>query len=116
MDGAYDHSRPSQLRGAHTLSDAEIGHLCRAAARDHDVLRLDVAMDEPTLVREVQSGGDLTPDRECLTDGKGGTLANQILQAATLDQLHHDIGQTLVVPDVVNGDDVGMRAKAGGKF
>ena len=59
---ADDQAGRGELRVALERGDAEVGQLGRAVAGDHDVARLDVAMDDPGLVGRLQRAGDLGAD------------------------------------------------------
>ena len=52
--------------GVGRLDQAEVGELGDAVGRDEDVVRLDVAMDQPLLVRPVQPLGHLHDQAHCL--------------------------------------------------
>jgi hypothetical protein len=53
------------------LGQTEIEHLDRAVHRSLDVVRLEVAVHDPLLVRLLQSLGDLAGDGDRLLDGRG---------------------------------------------
>ena len=50
--------------GVHQLRDAEVEQLRRAAGRDQDIGRLDVAMDDQVLMRVLDRGADLEEERQ----------------------------------------------------
>src|SRR5207245_2864167 len=83
---------------------------------DHNVLRLDVTVDQTPLVGEIQGRRHLRAYGKRLLHREGGALLDQVLEAAPLDEFHHDVVIVAVLADVVDIDDVGMRAEAGRKL
>ena len=89
------------------LGQSEIEHFDDSVRADHDVARLDVAMDDARRVGRRQRAGD--------GDGILQNVGHR--QAATGDQLlerlaghelhHHEVGSIRLV-DLVDGDDVGV--------
>ena len=64
-DGVRDREPIGLGIGRHQLGDTEVQHLRGDPARallQHDVIRLDVAMDEPRQMRGVEGVGDLSED------------------------------------------------------
>ena len=84
--------------------DAEVRDPGAALAVDEDVLRLQVAMDDPVLVRELRAGEDLADDLERLADRE--PAADQVLERCALDVLHRDEVPTVGLAAVVHADDV----------
>jgi len=41
---------------------------------------------------------------------------NHLFEVSTLHELHHDVVERIVLPNVVNSDDVGVCSQAGGEF
>src|SRR6185436_6367293 len=60
--------RPWRRGRPGNLGDAEIDNLDAAIARDHDVFRLEITVNDAALVRGRQSVGDLNGDVEELLD------------------------------------------------
>ena len=56
------HPGPSQLRAEDGLRDTEVAHHDLAGFLEHDVIRLDVAMDHPVFVGVAQSACRLHDD------------------------------------------------------
>ena len=89
------------------LGQPEIQHLHAAVARHHDVLRLQIAVDDPQRVRRRDPLGRLRGDieqpaqrqRPAVDDGPEGFA---------LHQLRDDVGLPVVLADIVDRDDVGM--------
>src|SRR4030095_13869979 len=89
------------------LGEPEVEHLDVAVRRQLDVRGLQVAMDDPLLVRRFERLGDLTRDRERLLDWQG-TLGDAILERGPLDQLEHQrLGRGRIL-DAVDRSDVRM--------
>ena len=101
------------LRHARVLGpegDAEIHQLrapLLALARDHDVLGLDVAMDDPALVRVVESLGHLRADIENLVGLERLFLLHRA-KRLPLDVGHDEEQVPLVVGEVVDRNDAGV--------
>ena len=100
-------ARPPELR------DAEVEDLDEAVPRHEQVLGLEVAVDDASLVRGRKAAHDL--------DGIVNGLASPqrargqpIPERLSLEQLRHDVGSAVVPPSVVDGDDVGVVECAGG--
>jgi hypothetical protein len=89
--------------------DPEIAELDDVVARDQDVRRLDVAVQDPLTVREGEARGDLgrVVDRDRFGDRT--LLAQDLGEALPVDQLHHDEIRLALAPEVVDVDDVGVR-------
>ena len=94
--------------GGERTGDPEVGDLHLAAAVQEDVLRLDVAVDEALLVREVEAVGDR--DRELDRSGRGqrALAGGELLQVLAGDVLEDDERPALVLAAVDHGDDVRM--------
>ena len=121
LRGAHDRAGLGHLRGA-VPRDPEVGHLQPRLVRlhllvggDEDVVRLDVAMDDPVAVREAEGLEELlgVPDRGVHRERAVGH--DQLLEAAALDHLHRDVVRPLGLAAVVDGDDVRVR-EAGGRL
>ena len=98
IGGRPDHQTGrGELRVALERGDAEVGQLGRAVAGDHDVARLDVAMDDPGLVGRLQRAGDLGADLGHPPDRQRAVGPDQVGQGRRVDQLHHDEGAAMVL-------------------
>ena len=78
---------PSQLR------QAEVQHLHHAVRAHLDVRRLQVAVDDPLLVRGLERLGDLFRDRQRIFNRDRAAI-DALRQVLPLDQLHHECVQT----------------------
>ena len=94
------------------LGQPEIQDLHVAAARDHDVVRLQIAVHQTGRVRRREAGGHLHRNLDCPRRGKRASL-DRAPQGVPADQLGSDPVDTVVATDVVNGDDVGVVERAG---
>ena len=102
--------------------DAEVGHLQPRlvgfdllVGRDEDVVRLDVAMDDPVPVREAERLEQLLGIGDRRFDRERAARHDQLLEAAALDHLHGDVVRALGLAAVVDGDDVRV-GEAGGRL
>src|SRR5205085_7794688 len=86
------------------LRDTEVPDLETAALGHEEVVRLHVAMNDPGVVRHLQSATSLDEVVESL--GEWHRPLHPLLQALALEQLHADVAVTRVQPDVVETDDV----------
>jgi len=89
------------------FGQAEVEHLHRAIRADLDVGGLQVAMDDPLLVRGFQRLGDLLRNGERLIDGNRAA-GDALRQVVALDEFHHDCGEVRGLLEAVNRRDVGM--------
>jgi hypothetical protein len=107
------HLRPL---GARLAGDAEIAHLHAlpslvgvvlarlVLAHEHQVVRLEIAMNDPHPVRLDQRPARVADDRERLALAEGPALAEDARDRAALDELHHHVMQPAVLVDL---DEVG---------
>ncbi len=94
--------------GPEHSSDAEVEHLQAARLVDHQVGRLDVAVNDRHPVRVAGRGGELFDPAQLVGLRDGRLAANQLRQRFALDVLHDDVRLRLVVAEVVHRDDVGV--------
>ncbi len=88
---------------------AEVGQVRDALLVEQDVLRLDVAVDDPRGVRGGQRARDPDADQRHPLRRQRALLGDDGLQRRPVDEIHHDVGPALVVlADVVDGHDVGV--------
>ena len=78
------------------------------AADDHQVSRLDVAVDDPAAVGIVEPGAGLDPDLGREPRLERALALQDLGSGAPLDELHDDVVAPLVDPGVVDLDDVGV--------
>jgi hypothetical protein len=97
-----------------SLGDAEIGQL-RVPIRIHQhVLRLDVAMHQPTSMGVVERRGDLAPKANDESRRQPPSAAYQALEVLPFDQLHDDVMRAVIGADVIDVDYVRV-SQAGGR-
>src|SRR5207302_4268131 len=94
--------------------DPEVGHLRLALSVQEDVLRLHVAVDEPVLVRERESAGDLDRQLERAAYGERPASIEELLQVLAVDVLEDDELAPLVLAAVDHRDDVRVREPGDG--
>ncbi len=91
----------------HRLGQPEVEHLDLSLRRDLDVGRLQVPMDDASLVGRLQGLGDLERDPEGLLD-RQGAAGDPLLQRLALDQLHDQEVDAVRLLHLVDAGDVGM--------
>jgi hypothetical protein len=89
------------------LGQAEVEHLHRAVLAYLDVGRLQVAVDDPLLVRRLERFGHLPGDRQRLLD-RDRSLADPVGERRPFDQFHHERGHARALLQPVDGGDVGV--------
>ena len=99
--------RTSQFR--HT----EVQDLHAAIAREEQVLGLQVAMDDATLVRGGESPGDLHGEVDGLPLWHGAA-PEPAAERLAFEQLRDDVGHAVLTADVVDDQEIGMVERAGG--
>jgi hypothetical protein len=88
------------------LGQPEIDHLHHAIGPQHDVFRLDVAMDDPRVVRRQQCAGDLSRDAARL--GCSDRAAHARPKRLPVDHLRRDVVMVAGGPDVIDDRDIRM--------
>ena len=89
------------------LGQAEVEDLDAPVPADEDVLRLQVAVDDPLVVR----GGEAVRDLDRVVEGlahREGRAREADAQALAFEQLRGEVRPAVVVADVEDGEDVGM--------
>ena len=92
------------------LGDAEVGDLHAPVGRDHEVLGLEVAVDDAVRLRVGEPGEQAF---EHAADLRQRHPADVRAQRAALDVLHRDVRRAVVLEVVVHGDDVRVRQRPG---
>ena len=75
-----------------------------ALAGEHDVLRLQITMDDAGLVRLCERIGQLTGDLKGFLQRQPST-SEQLPEGGAVDELHHDEELAVELPEVVDRDD-----------
>src|SRR5688572_11165418 len=89
------------------LRQAEVEDLDAALRRDSDVRRLEIAVDDPRLVRGFEAGRDLAADVERLVDRRG-TARHALGQVLARHELEREIQRVAVSVETVDLPDVRM--------
>ena len=109
VDGAQGLLGHGVLGSRHDAGDAEVSYFDAAVPQDHDVLGLDVPVDDPPAVGVAQGPDDLGDEVEGLPPVQAAVLFLHILfQGNAVDELHDDIVQVIPLAHVVDGNDVGV--------
>ena len=82
--------------------------------RDEDVRRLDVAMNNPGGMSDIQALDELRAQFQDFVAFEAPLFQKSRFECLSLDQFHHDEGLTRVFADFVNRTDVGMIQRGGG--
>src|SRR5205814_6438322 len=90
------------------LGQAEVEQLYHAVARDEDVLRLEVAMDDAARVRRREAVGDGRADLDGPPPRQRAAL-QEAAQRVALEQLRDDVGEVALLLELVEREDVRMR-------
>ena len=87
-------------------SQTKVRHFHHAVARDQQVRRLDVAVNNVLFVGVLQCSGDLLDDLDRTLDGRDAPSLHHLEQILTLDILHRDEQVTVSFTRIVHRDDV----------
>ena len=87
-------------------SDAEVHHLDVAIGLHHDVLRLDVAVDDVVTVGHGERLGNLGANLGNLLAVEGAVLLDAALEVGAAQVLHDDVVRVAVLAPVIDRDDV----------
>ena len=96
--------------GAGDLGDAEVeelgDHLAAGEAVEEDVARLDVAVDDPLVVRQREGAGHVADRRQHVERPEGAGALEDGVERVAREQLHHQEGRAVLgVADVEHVDD-----------
>ena len=89
--------------------NAEISDLDHVVIRDHDVLRLNIPVDDAVGMRVLQRLADLCGVVQRLRGTEHAVICHALLERLTLDELHDDIFRLAGVADIVDRDDIRLR-------
>ena len=89
-------------------SEPEVGQHDPTIARDHDVRRLDVAMDHADRVRSDEPTDDVLDQRHGLGLGEPGLHAEDLGERLTVDTLHGQVGDPVDHAELVGANHVAM--------
>ena len=109
VDGAQGLLGQGGLGGGGEPGDAEVGHLQAAVPQHHDVVGLDVPVDDAPAVGVGEGLHDLGDEVEGLPPGQlAPLLLHVLLEGDAVQQLHDDVVQLRRVGHVVHRHDVGV--------
>jgi hypothetical protein len=94
--------------------DAEVQDLDRAVPGQPDVGRLDVPVDDPHLVREVEPPADVHRHAGLLLDRETVDRHHRLAEVDALDVLHGDVVDALHLADLEDRHDVRVLQAGGG--
>ena len=93
------------------LGDTEVEHLRRRRCRDHHVLGLQIAVDDPRDVSGRERVDNFDRDAHARRDGARGRQPRA--ERLPADELHRDIGAMPVFADLIDGGHVRVRNPGG---
>ena len=116
MPGARRERRHRRVgrRALDQLREAEVEHLHAAVAGDHDVGRLDVAVDDAARVRGARARRRFCTRNSSAFAHRQRPVREQPVERRAIHQLHRDERDAVVFVDLVDRDDVGMVERGGG--
>ena len=94
--------------------NTKIGYLDAAVLENHNVVGLDIPVDNAPAVGVLQRLGDLGCKMQRLPPGKRPTLLHILLQRQSVDELHNDVVNIVGVIDVINRHNIGVREHGNG--
>ena len=97
-----------RLMSVSQTGDAEIGHLHTAIPQHHDILGLDVPVNDAAAVGMTEATHDLGDKMQRLPPVHMAAALHILLQCNTVDKLHDDIVNALRTGHVVNRHNIGM--------
>ena len=92
----------------HDLGEAEVGQLHLAVTRDHDVRRLDVAVQDIPRMRMVQRPRDVGNDPDRVANREPARALQVVVEAVAIDELHREVVQPVLFADGDAAHDVGV--------
>ena len=106
----HHHAGHGERTRAGELGNAEIGDPDVSTREEHDIRRLDVAMDDAVRMSVVERPRRRRDDAEDLAGRQRRSLARQQgVERLALDQFHHDVSDVRLFGKVENRNDIRMR-------
>ena len=96
------------ILGRADAGNAKISDLDAAVLEDHNIMGLNVPMDDATVMGMIQRTGDLHGEMQSLPPVEAGLLLKVLLQGDSFDELHDDKVCICRTGHIVNADDVGV--------
>ena len=109
----------------HQPRDAEVCNLHGAVFQHHNIVGLDIPVNNAPAVGVLQRLGDLDAEMEGLLPVQHAFFLHILLQRDSVDQFHHNIVRRLRGGNIVDGDDIrvaqhsnrlALRVKAAAEF
>ena len=88
--------------------NAKISHLNGSVLQKHDVLRLNIPVDDPLFMGALQCHQDLAGKMHCLLPTDGALLLDILLQGDAINELHDDILNLVAEADIINLHNIGV--------
>ena len=105
---AHDHVAALGAIPGRGFGQAEVGQLHAAVFFQHDVLRLDVAVDNAQRVRVRQAFSDARGDMQSFLQRQFAALLEQLIDVVAFHVLHGYVVRLAGLAEVVHGNDGGM--------
>ncbi|MBK8942042.1 MAG: hypothetical protein IPM79_31670 [Polyangiaceae bacterium] len=90
------------------MGDPEVGHDHPPAPRDHDVVGLDVSVDDPDGVRSGERIGDTDADARCGSDVEGPPAFEDAPDRLSVYELHGQEARPAGLAELEGAGDVAM--------
>jgi hypothetical protein len=118
MNTADDLVGLGETRVAADPRDAEIHDhrhpVIHAVLQNHDVARLDITVNDASLVGIGQAIADVNDDPKPLRKSERNTLFDHRVQAGAFEVLHHQVGMAVLLAEVVDRNNVWALQGTGG--
>ena len=95
------------------LRQTEVEDLHVTLLRHEEILRLEIAMNDPARVRRRETTDDLLRIIESTPNRQPSDLFDLVAERAALQQLRHDKRPIAIVADIVDGENVGVIKRSG---
>ena len=90
------------------LGNTEVRHLDFAVLGDNNILRLDIPMDNMIIMCSLNTHAYLDGDTYRFLVRQSGLLLNVLFEGNTLYQFHDDIIDSVLFPDIIDIDNIGV--------
>ena len=112
-DHGAERGRGAGAGAADRSRDPEIHDQRAIVGRDHDVLGLQIAVDDADLVGRLQPGRDLFRDRQRLGHGQLSLPPQPVGEVLPFDKRHREVLDAVELAEIVDPDDVFVGDLAG---